>query len=130
MAIVIEEDVVRIEFKDKQGNPSGAYFTIHKELPYDGYLEYMDQAVDVAVDPNTGKVDASQAKVKIGKIADVLIKYGLISLEGVTDKQGHGVNAADYKRLPRYMIEQLSKAVQERNTGDLQDPNAVAPLET
>src|SRR5438132_1626816 len=84
--ILVDSEVksFRRAFKDTNGvEDPDAYFLVRQELPYEGYMAYLDAAVSFELKGEA--IESESAKMKISQIQAILMQYGLLEIHGVRD---------------------------------------------
>jgi hypothetical protein len=124
MSLLIDDVIDHIEFKNPDGSGTDAFFLVHHEFPYIGWLEYMNILMTLQVDPQTGTAVPGQSNsVSAAQLVEILIKYGLVGFDKVVSTDGTPLTKADYVKLPFQFLSQVVAALQERNQ-NLNRPNA------
>lgn len=112
--ILVDDEVKtrRISFVTDSGvDDPDAYFVIREELPYEGYMAYLDAAVSFELKGDT--VETESAKMRLSDIQEILIKYGLVEIHGVVEKKTQReLTVAEWRRLPMGLLSQIFKEIQ------------------
>lgn len=132
--LIVKNAERRINFVDPETNVEtpDSYFIIRNELPYDGYMEYLDAAVSYELQlpgedskEDDEKMKATTNKLTISRIQNILMEHGLVEIVGVQNEDGTPITAANWKKLSTALMGQVLKAIQ--TTADVKRPNSQAP---
>lgn len=128
--ILIDDEVKTIKkfFQDENGQDDpDAFYVIREELPYDGYMAYLDAAISYELKDD--QVEAETSKMKLSEIQGILMQYGLVEIHGVVEKTSkRELTASEWRRLPMLYIGQIAKAIQlTAKAQGKKDPNSDAP---
>ncbi len=137
----IQVKIKTIPFKDEDGNPTDATFTIRTALSHRGQRRYM-RAVTADVPDLSDAVDETgkpregyRPKVQVGtieKIEEILLEDCLIDLHNVLDRTGKEIKTwEEFLGFEDFYVAQVIHVLQEIAVADVKkatpSPNASAP---
>ena len=119
--MALRTETETLPFRDAEGNPTSAFYTIRKRLPHDGYVAWMAAIARVPRDAK-GNPDLEELQ----RARHLLLKHGLLGITGVEDENGQPYTAERAFEMDLELTRQIVNELYERNKGE-PDPNSAAP---